>query len=103
MIHNPERIKWSAPTERVDGSPITGTLSYELWVDGERFMTLPAVLNPDGLFEAPITDWDYGQYTVYLTAIETYEDGKSKESEPSNSETFIVTAAPKAPVLVAVE
>jgi len=103
MIHNPSKIRWSAVTERVDGTPVVGEISYELWVNGERFMSLPASLNPNGEFEAPITITDYGQYTIHLTAIETYEDGKSRESAPSNEVSFVITAAPKAPVILAVE
>lgn len=103
MIHNPTKLKWSAPTERVDGTPITGSLTYTMYLNGQPFMDLPATLNPDGQYEAPLTIEEYGHYTVTLTATETYEDGKSRESAQSNSVEFVITAAPKAPVILAVE
>jgi hypothetical protein len=103
MIHNPSKLIWSAPTERVDGTPISGVLGYRLYLDGIAFADFPGTLNPDGNYEAPLTITEYGQYTATLSAIETYEDGKSRESAQSNDVTFMITAAPKAPVILAVE
>lgn len=103
MIHNPTKLRWSAPTERVDGTPITGSLTYTLYLNGAAFMDLPGSLNPEGEYEAPLTIEEYGHYTATLTATETYEDGKFRESGQSNSVEFVITAAPKAPVILAVE
>lgn len=103
MIFNPTKLSWTAPTEREDGSPITGDLTYSLWIDGVESQSLPGSLNPEGKYEAALTISEPGQYSLYLTATETYPDGKALTSQPSNAVEIEVTAAPLAPAALAAE
>lgn len=104
---NPENFRFQAPTENVDGSPITQALTYSVYTYDELetnptlFLQLPSTLNQDvdGLYVVPIEDFPVGRSVVALTA--TDEDGE--ESDFSNTLGFRITdgVAPNAPLLVA--
>lgn len=105
---NPDKpLKWQAPTENVDGTPVKGPLTYNLYraetdaalVKSEEtlFMSLPGTLNPDGYFEAPLPNFPEGDHVIALTAIDIDGD----ESALSNTVGFRIGIAPRAPVIVA--
>lgn len=78
-------LKWTAPTQNTDGSPITQQLTYNLYIDGVNTLGFPGTLNQDGRYSFPLADvgamQSDGTYELYLTAVD--EDGD--ESDPSNS------------------
>lgn len=100
-------LVWEAPTQNVDGSPVKGPLTYNLYrADTEAalvkspdtlFMALPGQLNPDGRYEAPLPLFPEGEHVIALTAVDTDGD----ESALSNTLGFRIGIAPKAPVIVA--
>lgn len=99
---NPENLGWRAPTENIDGSPISGPLSYNLYrrdpgaTDYEFFFVIVGDLQPDGSYVAPISDFPEGSHEIVLTAVDVEGD----ESAFSNSVGFTIGVAPKAPVLL---
>ena len=105
MVINPTTIKWTAPTQNVDGEPITYDLDYELGA-GEPFepmYTVVGSLQTDNTYEAPLSDAEFGEgeNTIALRAIR--RDVPELVSEWSNAVTFeIARVAPKAPFAVAV-
>ena len=90
-------FKWNAPTERTDGSPIDGPLTYNLYIGGVQLVTFPGSLNPDGSYEFK-REFSHGEYVATITAL---DDG-GLESEHSNSVNFTVQSAPKAPTSLSV-
>ena len=90
-------FKWNAPTERTDGSPIEGALTYNLYIDGIQLVTFPGSLNPDGSYEFK-RDFAHGDYVAEITAL----DSEGLESDKSNSVPFTVRSAPKAPTSLTV-
>lgn len=91
-------LKWTAPTQNTDGSPITQSLTYNLYADGVNILSFPGFLNEDGSYGFPLADVGAMQedkaYTLYLTAVD--EDGD--ESDPSNSIVIERVARPNPPV-----
>ena len=104
---NPENFKFFAPTENVDGTPVTQNLTYAVYIYDEnetnptRFLDLPSTLNTDvdGAFIVPIEDFPVGRTVLALTA--TDEDGD--ESAFSQTLGFRISdgVAPNPPVLLA--
>lgn len=92
-------FKWSAPTERVDGTPLdlTEIGGYRLYVDGTAVVDMPGSLNPDGQYEFQ-RDFAHGKYVAEITCIDT----GGRESGKSNSVPFEVISLPAAPVLLGV-
>lgn len=87
-------FNWTAPTSRVDGSPIAAEdMNYRLYIDGKAFADFPGTLNPDGEYEW-ISDFTHGDYTAHLTAIDIVNDLESAKSNPI---PFTVRAAPNPP------
>lgn len=88
-------IKWTAPTQNTDGSPITQNLVYNLYIDGVNTMGFPGTLNPNGQYSFPLDQVAAmaapGDYTLTLTAVD--EDGD--ESDPSNA--IVVTSLSPVP------
>lgn len=101
---NPGVLRWEAPTVNVDGSPINGPLSYNLYrsadesIDsGDLFYVVVGELQPDGSYEAPLNQMPEGRSVVALTAV----DADGDESAFSNTMGFTVRIIPNPPVLVA--
>ena len=101
---NPANFKFEAPTENVDGSPITQALTYRVYRKDDDagefadvFLALPSSLNQDvdGKYVVPIESFPEGRSVIALTA--TDEDGD--ESGYSNTVGFSIAVAPRAPVL----
>lgn len=99
---NRTHLKWQAPTENTDGTPIDYALDYELGRESNGdFVPLavfPGTLNQDGSYSAPLADFalDYGTHTMALRAIN--RDKPHLISEWSNSISFTLsTETPKAP------
>ena len=100
---NPQNFRWRAPTQNVDGTPITSPLDYELGqlVGGEMqpMVVIIGELQPDGLYEAPVSDMSFeeGEHTVALRAINV--DRPESVSDWSNQVTFIISdEVPEAPL-----
>lgn len=103
MSFNPTVLRWQAPTENEDGSPIDYELGYELYVDGEATATFPGRLNPDGTYEQAVIDLFantlYASYEVALKAFRV--DQPAEKSALSNVVTYTFDRRkPKAPFLV---
>lgn len=102
---NPANFKFQAPTQNVDGSPITQSLLYKVYrVDEDglnpvEFLTLPASLNQDvdGNYIVQIENFPEGRSVIAMTA--TDEDGD--ESGLSNTLGFSIAVAPRPPLLLA--
>lgn len=81
-IKNPVSVKWTPPTTRVDGSPITVPLNFELGfaVGADALKPVLAIvgtLQPDGNYEAPLSDieFQHGVETrLALRAIDNLQD-----------------------------
>ena len=104
---NPANLKWRAPTENVDGTPIQGPLNYNLYrSDSEPvskasgvFFVLVGTLQADGTYEAPLGQFPGGRNVIAITAV----DAEGDESELSNDAGFYISdgVAPRPPVLIA--
>ena len=99
---NPQNFKFVAPTENVDGSPISSGLVYKVYrevgSDFEEFVTLPPSLNQDvdGNYIVPVENFPEGRSVIAMTAT----DGDGDESGFSNTVGFSIAVAPKAPILL---
>lgn len=101
---NPQNFKFQAPTENVDGSPISGPLVYKVYrADNEtdplvEYLTLPSSLNQDvdGNYVVPVEDFSEGRHVIALTAT----DAEGDESGFSNTLGFSIAVAPKAPTIL---
>lgn len=108
MKINPINLRWRAPTENVDGTPIVGELSYTLGVfdgvaDYTEVVSFPGALNPGGEYEAPFADMPAleGQVTLALKAF--YVNKPELESVWSNSiDAVFGVTAPNPPFGLAV-
>lgn len=101
---NPSNFSWVPPTENVDGSPVNGPLSYNLYrineATGENslFYVVVGSLNPDGTYTAPIENFPPGRHVIALSAV----DADADESALSNTMGFDLTSGvfPRPPVLL---
>lgn len=78
-------IRWTPPTARTDGTPITEAefSKYTLYCDGNALVDLGVV---PGFWEAEITIDPQGTYSCGLTV----SDLQGQESELSNQLDFVV-------------
>lgn len=92
-------LRWIAPTENTDGTPIDYDLAYNLYADGQPIASFPGTLNPEGQYTFPLADvgamQDPGDYNLTLTAFDTALP--DRESEPSNGIVIRRVAGPFAP------
>lgn len=100
---NAVSLRWQAPTQNVDGSPIDYELAYELYVDAEAVATFPGRLNPDGTYEQDVVDLfpdtTFAAYDVALKAFRV--DQPAEKSELSNVVEYkFDRRKPKAPFLL---
>ena len=104
---NPKFLSWHAPTENVDGTPITGPLVYNLYrADNEDLISsmpslhysMPGTLQPEGHYRAPLEQFAPGRHVIALTAV----DADGDESAFSNTLGFTITVGvdPRPPVLL---
>ena len=99
---NPENFSFQAPTQNVDGSPVSGPLSYNLYRsdadlnDYQLFFVVVGTLQTDGSYLVPIENFPEGSHDIVLTAVDTEGD----ESAFSNSLGFTIGVAPQAPVIL---
>lgn len=106
---NPATIKWQAPTQNVDGTPINYALDYELGVRDRgaseplaAYATVVGTLTEvPGIFVAPVADFALieGNYEFALRAIR--RDQPEMMSAWSNSIEVDLLAVPRPPVLLA--
>ena len=104
---NPAEYSFQAPTENVDGSPVSGPLTYnvyrkELESDpfGDPYLTLPpGLVEVDGRYTVQIDNFVPGRHVIALTAT----DIDLEESDFSNTLGFRITdgIAPQPPLLLA--
>lgn len=107
MKINPTKVRWTAPTERTDGSTIPGEINYDIGTETnegvvQNLAVIVGELQTGGVYEAPLADFSFepGVHTVALRATEV-DTGLT--SAWSNTVQFeIVDAKPKAPLAVAV-
>lgn len=99
---NPKTLSWAAPTTNMDGSPITGTLEYELGVKaGDTFepaLVVPGQLQTDGNYQALVGQLSLGKgdHTIALRTFTKEQPGvKSSWSEPV---TFTLAGVPMPPL-----
>ena len=99
---NPANLRWQPPTQNVDGSPVSGPLSYNLYrkdpgdLAYSFFFVVVGDLQQDGTYVAPIENFPEGSHEIVLTAVDTEGD----ESGYSNSVGFTIGIAPQPPVLL---
>lgn len=108
MKINPTTLRWTAPTENTDGTPIEKPLDYELGklqTDGTFLPRLVVIgtLQTDGTYAAPLSDmsFSFGEHTIALRA--KYQDRPDLVSEWSTAVTFEVAPIPNPPTALAVE
>src|SRR5882724_7358880 len=96
---------WTAPTTNTDGSPIVGALTYNIYIV-TGVQTAPAVppkfTGVTGTSFSMCTGLAAGQYTAFVTAVETpTPGGSSSESAPGPAAHFVlVSPGPPANVIV---
>ena len=97
---NPTKIRWRAPTENTDGTPITYALAYNLYVNDLLVTSFPGTLNPDGEYQflfselgAPLAPEQ--THTVALTAFSTANP--TRESAKSAAVEVFFFKIPQAP------
>ncbi len=104
--NNPADYSFQAPTENVDGTPVTGPLTYSVYrksADGDSFGTIPYLALPPSLVEVagrytvPIENFVEGRHIIALTAT----DADGDESAFSNTLGFSINVAPNPPLLLA--
>lgn len=100
---NPAALRWQAPTENEDGSAISGALDYTLYRKDPgssdpyvNFMVIVGDLQVDGTYSAPLPQFPEGSHEIVLTA----KDEQGDESAFSNSVSFTIGIAPKAPTFL---
>lgn len=99
---NPKTLSWTAPTTNVDGSPITGTLEYEVGVKAgttfEPTAVIPGQLQPDERYQAPIGELALpkGDHTIALRTFTKEQPGV--KSDWSESVTFSIAGVPMPPL-----
>jgi len=104
---NPGDFGWQAPTQNVDGSPIVGSLNYNLYrsstdvvsTDNGPFYVVVGTLQADGSYRAPLDQFPEGRNVIALTAVDEGGD----ESALSNTLGFNISdgVEPEAPLLLA--
>lgn len=102
---NPTNFKFQAPTKNVDGSPVSGPLTYIVYQTDEdgnnpiQYVALPPSLNQDvdGNYIVPIENFAEGRWVIALTAT----DSEGDESGLSNTLGFSIAVAPLPPLLLA--
>jgi len=99
---NPKTLSWTAPETNEDGSPITGTLEYEVGVQaGETFeptVVIPGQLQPDGAYQAHISQLSLGKGD-HVLALRTFtKEQPSVKSSWSESVAFTIAGVPKPPL-----
>ena len=73
---NPPSVFFRAPTENVDGTPVSGPLTYTVYrkaadvdVFTDPYLVLPPTLQEvDGVYEAQLSDFPPGRHIIGLTA-----------------------------------
>ena len=105
---NPENFSWVPPTSNVDGSPISGPLSYRVYRGDSddmlaarpiSFYIVVGALQEDGTYVAPLSEFPPGKHVIALTAI----DAEGDESAFSNTMAFSISdkVPPRPPVITA--
>lgn len=97
---NPTKIRWRAPTENTDGTPITYALAYNLYVNDLLTASFPGTLNADGEYEFLFAELGSPlpleqTHTVALTAFSTANP--ERESAKSAAVEVFFFKIPKAP------
>jgi hypothetical protein len=95
---------WIAPTTHVDGTPLTGALTFNLYLAPGNVTTAPAtpaLTNLTGTVAHPCQNITPGQYTLWVTAVETLT-GSASESAKTPPYPFVFTL-PSAPTSVIVK
>lgn len=105
MKFNPEKLVWKAPTTNVDGTPIDYELDYELGVAGTDgtfapVLVVPAQLQGDGYYNAPIAEMPFEKGGVYTVAMRSFaKDDRTRMSAWSNPVEFAISdRVPSAPL-----
>lgn len=101
-------LKWSGPTENVDGTPVDYPLDYELGAAATGAQLVPQVtivgtLQPDNTYLAPLAEMPAfaapGTYDLGLRAIN--REFPDSMSDWSNRVQLVVSAStPRPPVLL---
>ena len=81
-------FQWEGPTEFVSGAPLDPAKDlseFRLYCDGSAEST-EALPNEGNAWEAPVGFFSEGEHTCQMTAVSL----NGEESEPSNSQTFVI-------------
>jgi hypothetical protein len=105
-FQNPRKIRWNAPTENIDNTPIDYALAYNLYVDGALYASFPGTLNANGEYE-----FEFGGLTtpfprntpIALTLSAFSTEHPEREGPQSEAVMVEVVGIPKAPFNVVVE
>lgn len=102
-------INWQAPTQNVDGSPLTDLAGYKLYIgeDSRDYSIVESIQDAEATsatLTVPIPWLTMGDNTVYLAM--TALDAEGNESVYSNEVTRVLTftddIAPGAPVIITI-
>jgi hypothetical protein len=89
---------WTAPTTHTDGTPLTGALTYNLYIAGGTPTEPPTIVTVPGVgaLSANIcTNLQPGQYTLWVTAVETLAGSSSESAKtPAYPFVFILPSIP---------
>lgn len=97
MKVNPTKLKWLAPSENVDGTPIDYALEYEVGLedsDGSlsALMVVASQLQSDDVYEAPIADLGLEAGRTYRIALRTFaKDEPQRKSAWSGRVEFAIS------------
>jgi len=101
---NPQNLSWTAPTENVDGSPIDYPLAYTLGIGDPggpytEVASFPGALNPDGMYEAPLPDFDFPEDVVQAIVLRAFNTQQPdvQSAWTNEVEIFVTGKLPNAP------
>jgi hypothetical protein len=106
-VLNPSVIKWSAPTQDVEGNTITQEMAYNLYRSDQQgpVASFPGTLNPDGKYQITFDEvgatWPKGE-TVDIGLTAFYTAKPEIESALSSLVSIQFVAKPSPPFSLAV-
>lgn len=97
---NPTKLSWTGPTKNTDGSDFTADqyAGFELEINGEGAVTVPAAWSTDSRYEMPLSDLQAvqatGDYSLRMRTVAKNGNVSEWSAPAAFSMDFRVPAAP---------